>query len=130
MKKQILTVCVAAVLLALGSGCAAVVLGGAAAAGAGGYAYVKGESKYTEGASLDRTYNATLAAMKDLEFPVTSKSKDMIQASVTAKNASNKTITVHLKKLSDSATEVGVRVGAFGDETLSHAIIQKIKSHL
>jgi len=130
MKNKWLMILLLTSLLAAGAGCAVLVVGGAAAAGAGGYAYVNGESKATEAASLDRTWNATLAAMKDLEFPVTSQRKDALQAELTARNASDKKIAIQLKKVSDSATEIHIRVGTFGDETVSRVIFDKINKAL
>lgn len=117
-----------AVLLALTTGCVAVAVG--AAAGAGTYAYIKGELKSTESASLERTWSATQGAMKDLQFVVTSQKKDALEAELIARNASDKKITVSLKKISDTATEVRIRVGSFGDESLSRVILEKIKHRL
>jgi hypothetical protein len=114
-------------LLASGSGCAVVVVGGAAVAG---YAYVKGDLKSTEGASLDKSWNATLLAMKEMSYPVTKQGKDAIAGELTARNASNKEVYIYLKKLSDTATEFSIRVGTFGDEQASITILTKIKSHL
>ena len=76
-------------LLALGSGCALFVVGAAAGAGAAGYAWVDGEIKTTEAASMNQTWDATLAAMKDLQFTVTSQAKDALQGYLTARNANN-----------------------------------------
>jgi hypothetical protein len=117
-------------LLLFTQGCLLFVAGGAAAAGAGGYAYVKGEAVSTETVTLDRAWNASLAAMKDLEFPVTSQKKDALQAELTARDASDKKITVSLKKVSEKSTEIHIRVGTFGDESLSRVILDKIKKHL
>ena len=117
------------VLLAT-SGCALFVVGAAAGAGAAGYAYVSGELKSTESASLERTRSAALAAMKDLQFVVTSQSKDALEAEVTARNSSDKKITIKLKKISEAATELRIRVGTFGDEPLSRVILEKIRKHL
>jgi Protein of unknown function (DUF3568) len=49
---------------------------------------------------------------------------------LTARNASDKRIVVHLKKMSDTVTEIRVRVGTFGDEALSRVILDKINQHL
>ena len=117
-------------LLLLTAGCVAVAVGAAAAAGAAGYAYVSGELKSTESASLERAWSATTAAMQELEFPVTSKSKDALGAELTARNASDKKIAITLKKRSDNATEIRIRVGTFGDESLSRLILEKIKKRL
>jgi hypothetical protein len=130
MKDNVLMTGLLAAVLMIGAGCAVVVVGGAAAAGVGAYAYVNGECKATKSATLDRTWNATLAAMKALEFPVTSQAKDALEAELTARNASDKKITVKLKKLSDSVTEIRIRVGTFGDEALSRVILDKINEQL
>ena len=130
MRTKWLTVALAAALLALGGGCAAVVVGGAVvAAGVGTYAYVNGEMKGTETVSLDRAWNASQAAMKDLEFPITDKSKDALQAELTARTSADKKILIKLKRVSDGATEIGIRVGTFGDEAMSRLILDKIKNH-
>jgi Protein of unknown function (DUF3568) len=129
MSNKLLMIGVTAMLLAAGSGCALFVVGGAAAAGAGGYAYVKGEVKSTEGASLDRAWQATLAAMKDLEYTVTKQGKDALAGELTARNAIGKEIYIYEKKVSDTATEISIRVGTFGDEAVSRTILMKIKSH-
>jgi len=117
-------------LAAFGGGCALLVVGAAAGAGAGGYAYVNGEVKTTESASLDKLWDATLAAMKDLEYPVINQSKDALQAQLTARTSSDKKITINLKKLSPGATELRIRVDTFGDEALSRKILNQIESHL
>ena len=105
-------------------------VGGAAAAGVGGYAYVNGESKSTLSASLDKSWEAAQGAMQDLEFPVINRQKDVLEAELTARNASDKKIAIKLKKLSETATEVRIRVGTFGDEPLSRLILEKINKRL
>ena len=129
-KRLVLVLSLSAVLLAGGGGCALFVVGAAAGAGAAGYAYVKGELKATEQASLDRTWAASLGAMKDLEFPITKQSKDALTGHLTARNASDKKIEIDLKKISDKATEITIRVGTFGDENLSRVILEKIRKRL
>ena len=115
---------------ALVNGCALFAVGAAAGAGAAGYAYVKGELKSTEPASLDRTWDATLASMKDLQFTVISQAKDSLQARLEARDSADKKIEIKLKRVSDTTTDVRIRVGAFGDEALSHVILDKIRQHL
>jgi hypothetical protein len=130
MKTKWLTMVLAVALLAVGSGCAVVLVGGAlAAAGVGTYAYVNGELQGSEAVALDKAYDATLATMHDLQFPITTKSKDALQAEVVARNSADKKIQVKLKKVSDGTTDIRIRVATFGDETLSRLILEKIKSH-
>ena len=130
MKVKLLISALMASLLTLMSGCVLFVVGAAAGAGVAGYAWVNGEIKATESASLDRTWNATLAAMKDLEFPVVSQAKDALEADLTVRNASNTSINITLKKLDNASTEIRIRVGTFGDESLSRTILNKINSRL
>jgi hypothetical protein len=130
MKTKLMMTVLLASLLALGNGCILFVAGAAAGAGVGGYAYVNGEVASTESASMTQTWNATLAAMKDLEFPVTSQAKDALEANLTARNASNTSITIKLKNLSSTSTEIRIRVGTFGDEALSRTILNKISSRV
>ena len=128
--KLLLTVLLMASLLAFGSGCILFVAGAAAGAGVAGYAWVNGELESTEAASLSRTWEASLAAMQDLQFPVTSQAKDALEGNLTARNAKNTEIKIKLKYVSNTSTEIHIRVGTFGDETQSRAILSKIKEHL
>jgi len=112
-------------------GCpAAVLVGGGATAGGGAVAYIKGELKTTAQVSLDRAWKATQMAMDDLEFMVTGKEKDVFDAELTASGAVDKKIKVALKKISDTRTEIKIRVGAFGDKSLSQQILETIKKRL
>ena len=117
-------------LLALTNGCFLFVVGAAAGAGAAGYAYVNGEEKTTVAFSMNQTWDASLAAMKDLQFPVTNQAKDALQGNLDARNASNTNISIKLKYIFNTSTEIRIRVGTFGDESLSRIILNKINSHL
>ena len=127
---MIMMTAVALALLAAGSGCAVVVVGAVAGAGAATYAYVNGEVQSTLPATMDKTWGATQAAMKDLEFKVTTTTKDALNAELNATTADGKAIKIKLKRVSDTATEVGIRVGKFGDKQASDLILDKIKQHL
>lgn len=45
------------------------------------------------------------------------------------RNSADKKMLIKLKKVSDGATEIRIRVGTFGDESMSRLILDKIKSH-
>ena len=128
MKTKIWFVMLLAAVLALGSGCALFVVGAAAGAGAGTYAYMNGELKETEGVSYDAVYSATLAALGDMQYAVESKPKDAAKATITARTSTDKKVVVTLIKQSATVTEIHIRVGTFGDENLSRQILDKIKS--
>jgi hypothetical protein len=126
-KTQLLMTVLMASLLAFGSGCVAVVVGAAAVTG---YAWVKGEIVATEAASLTQTWDASLAAMEDLKYPVTSRVKDALEGEITAHDAKDTTIKVKLKYLANNSTRIYIRVGTFGDEQRSQIILGKIREHL
>jgi hypothetical protein len=112
------------------TGCVLFVAGAAAGAGAGTYAYVKGELKAGQPESLDRTWAATRQAVKDLQFKVTRSDKDALSARLTAKTALDKTVDIVLKRLPDDTTEIRIRVGTFGDQSASEEVLEKIRARI
>jgi hypothetical protein len=115
------------------SGCAAVLVGGAiaagAAAGVGAEAYSKGELRSLESVSLDQAWIAVPAAMKDAGVAVVDKSKDPLNANVEGSSEANKRVMVKLKNAGKQLTEVRIRVGTFGDEGLSRQILEGMRKH-
>lgn len=109
----------------LNSGCAAVLLGGAA--GAGTILYIKGELQSTEEVSLDTAWIATQTAIKDMEFVTGTTEKDDISAKLIAYTSDSREIQITLKRKTDKLTEIGIRVGTFGDESLSRLILENIR---
>ncbi len=129
MAKNSLSIMLLGILLFSSSGCVALLVGGGA--GAGTVAYIKGELKSTEEASIDRTWEAAQEAVKDLEFVITSKEKENTSsAKLIARDARDKKIEIELKKISEHLTKVTIRVGVFGDESLSRLILERLKKSL
>lgn len=121
----------ALLLVALASsGCVALLVGGAAAAGAGTVAYVRGELQSTLDAPFDRAWTATVRALGDLGMPVTAQEKDGLSGRITARAAGDRKVTVQLRKVSGTATEVRIRVGTWGDEAASRQILEQIQRRL
>jgi hypothetical protein len=119
------------ILLSLvNSGCAAVLLGGGAAAGAGTVLYVKGELQSVEEVPLDRAWNAANLAVRDMGFVIGNSEKDDLSGNLTAYTADNKKVQIKLKRRAESITEIRIRVGTFGDESLSRLILEKIRERL
>jgi hypothetical protein len=116
--------------IVLESGCAAVLVGGGAAAGAGGYAYMSGQLKSTEGASMDRVWEASQKAMKELGYVPATQRRDGFKAQLVARTVDDKKINLYLKRLSDNSTEIRIRVGVFGSESLSRLILEKTEKEL
>ena len=109
------------------TGCAAILVG--AAVGAGTVVYVNGQLKAADDVSLDRAWNASLAAMDSLQFKVTKQQRDALAGNIVARGADDRKVEIWLKKQTDKVTEVRIRVGFFGDETLSRTIHSEIQKH-
>lgn len=112
--------------LAFTSGCIAV----AAGAGAGAVAYIRGDLSATLDSSFDRVYKASQHAVQQLEFARVSDNKDALLGKIVVRNAADKKIEIKVERVGDNLSKVSIRVGTFGDETLSMAILDKIKANL
>ncbi|MCX7766060.1 MAG: DUF3568 domain-containing protein [Candidatus Sumerlaeia bacterium] len=127
--KQFSILALLGITLITTGGCALLLIGGAAAAGAGTAIYLMGELKATEAVSFERAWNACEAGLVDLDFSITSREKDALSGVIIARGAGDRKITIKLTRLSDRVTEIRIRVDTFGDESLSRFILDKIKSH-
>lgn len=111
-------------------GCALVLLGGGAAAGAGAVAYAQGELSSPQAASLDTTWEATRTALRDMRYTITEQEKGERRASLTARGPDEEKVTIGLEAKSSNVTEIRIRVGMFGDETVSRQILAEIEKRL
>ncbi len=108
-----------------------VVIGAAAAAvGAGTYYYIKGDLKRNYEASMDKAWQAAVTAVEELKLTTESKEHDAFNGIIKGKMADGKSFSINLKRLGENLTEVGVRIGTFGDRVRSEAIHDKILSKL
>ena len=108
-----------------GTGCVAVVAG--AAAGAGGYAYVKGEARSEEAVSVAEAFDASKKALASLGFRVTSATKDALEGKVEATGAEGRIVQVKCERVESGQTRIGVRVGTFGDRDQAAVILDAIR---
>jgi hypothetical protein len=115
-------------VVGLSSGCVAVVAG--AAAGAGTVAYLRGELEASLERNLDTVVRSTSSSLEQLQFVKISEKKDALAAEVIARTARDQKINVSMEKISDTLTRVKIRVGMFGDEAVSRALLDKIKANL
>ncbi len=129
MKRLILCAGAGSVMLSAG-GCALVAVGAVAAAAAVGTSvYMNGKLESNEQATLEESYEATLAAMEAMEFDIKKHDKDALEARVLSERASGETVTVRLFGEEDG-TRIAIRVGALGDEQVSMRLLEEIRSRL
>lgn len=108
----------------------AVIGAAVAAAGAGTYYYIKGDLQRNYEASMDRTWEATIKSVEELKLTVESQKHDGLSGVIKGKMADGKGFEINLKRLGENLTEVGVRIGTFGDRVRSEAIHDKILSKI
>lgn len=107
------------------------ILGGAAAAaGAGTYAYIKGDLKRNYEAPIDKAWEAAVKAVEELKMTIESKKHDAFSGIIKGKMADGKSFAINLKRLGENSTEIGIRIDTFGDRQKSEVIHDKILSKL
>jgi hypothetical protein len=109
------------------TGCVAVVAAGAAGTGV---AWYSGRLEANLDQNLDAVFAASQKALNQLEFANISNKKSSVDAQLVSRTALDKKVEVTLEKVTDRSTKVIIRVGVFGDETLSMSILDKIKAAL
>ncbi|MDR4481732.1 MAG: DUF3568 family protein [Nitrospirales bacterium] len=117
---------VSAVLLT--AGCVALMVG--AGAGAAGTVYVMGKLQERGEASVPQVRKVTVAALEDLSFPIHQNKGDKLSAQIESETADGKAIWVKVNFVTESLSELIIRVGLTGDEQRSREILQAIKRHL
>ncbi|GAB6113676.1 DUF3568 family protein [Desulfomicrobium escambiense] len=117
----------AILLVLLCTGCAAVVVGGAAAVGT--YTYVAGQLKKTYNVNLDGAYRASIAGCESLGLPVLEREMQLSQATVKTRDGERE-VWINLKTQSSTTTEISIRVGYLGDEQASRRIHDAIGAKL
>ena len=114
-------------LVLLCTGCAAVVVGGAAAVGS--FTYVAGQLKKTYNADLDTSFRASLAGCESLGMPILDREKQLSQATIKTQDG-DRDVWITLKTQSSTTTEISIRVGYLGDEQASRRIHDAIGAKL
>lgn len=109
------------------SGCVAILAGGAA--GAAGYAYFKGAAERHYAEPVDVTAEATRQALNELGLAATVHRGDRLGAILRAESAAGKKIKIEIGPYG-SGSVVAVRVGTFGDETISEQIFDRLDRHV
>jgi hypothetical protein len=109
------------------TGCVAVVAAGAAGTG---MAWYRGRLEANLDQNIEAVFVASQKALNQLEFANISNKKSTVDAQLVSRTALDKKVEITLQKVTDRSTKVIVRVGVFGDETLSMSILDKIKAAL
>jgi hypothetical protein len=79
---------------------------------------------------MDKTWEATIKSVEELKLTIESQKHDGLSGVIKGKMADEKSFEINLKRIGENLTEVGVRIGTFGDRVRSEAIHDKIHSNL
>ena len=130
MRNGLIVVLVSGLMLQL-TGCAALLVGGAAAgAAAAGIMYRDGELRADLEATPPTVIKATERAFRDLIWTKESAQASATDGQATARTATGKEVLVTVTRKTDNTSQIGIRVGTFGDENLSRLLYDKIKFFL
>ena len=127
MQKQQVFLTVLGISMAIvAQGCIVAAVG----AGAGTIAYIKGDLEVVESKNIDAVYEATEKAVEQLGLNVNKKTKDAMSATIVARDAQDKKVTIKLKATTENTTKISIRIGIFGSETKSRLIYEQIRENL
>jgi hypothetical protein len=101
-----------------------------AGAGAAGTVYVMGKLQERVEASVPKVQKATIAGLQDLNLPIQKNEGDKLSAQIESKTADEKAISIKINFVTESLSELTIRVGLTGDEQRSREILRAIKRHL
>ncbi len=105
-------------ILVLASGCSRrMFIAGAAATGVGvgTYSYVKGNLRRTYEAPMDKVWEATLTTLQEFNLTIVSQRHDGFSGLIERKMADGRRFNINVIRQDANNTEVGIRVGTFGD---------------
>ena len=112
------------------TGCAPVAFIGGAALGVGGYKYYNGSLVVIYKTSLDKTWDASIKALEELEYQVYKRNREMTSGKISTVGSLSEKIRISVKYVSLEETEVRIMVGVLGDEVISNKIKDKISDIL
>ncbi len=111
-------------------GCTAALVAAGAGAGVGTVAYIKGELVTEINAPMETAMRAVHNALSVLKLRTLTEQSDAFTGKVTARSAHDDDITILLTRITDTNTEISIRVGIFGDRKFSQAILDEVKKQL
>jgi hypothetical protein len=130
--KRLLILAVFGGILLAQSGCLVAAVGACAGAG-GAYAYYHGNVSDDYSAEFGQVYQASKEALADMAMPVITEKHDGLTGTIESSLSDGTKVTISLeekpriKPEDGHTTEVGVRVGYFGDQSLSSNMMDKIR---
>jgi hypothetical protein len=107
-------------------GCVLAWLGLGAGMGIGAYKYVEGRLEREYPLSYSRAWDATNAALANLQISISNSTKGNTKGDIDAVRKDGKRVLVTLKDRGQGVTTISVRVGLIGDRALAEAVHDEI----
>lgn len=109
-------------------GCALAWVGVGAGAGIGGLKYVEGRLERQYPVEFARAWDATNAALANLQISVTGSLNEDVKGEIEAIRKDGVKVSISLKDMGQRVTSVSIRVGTFGDRDEAKKIHDEIAS--
>ncbi|MCK5379704.1 MAG: DUF3568 family protein [Acidobacteria bacterium] len=95
-----------------------------------GFTFLRGTLKGVLSAALPTVEAATLAAMEELDFVAVDVISDKLKGTVKARMADGTKVSVKLQAEDFESTMVKIKVGTWGDQSISVQILRHIQKKL
>ena len=118
---------VAPLIVAPCVGCALVAIG---AGGAAGYAYAAGKEEKVYPYPVEETVAAVREAMQEMQLRLESDRADALCARFESHLATGEKVAIKVEAKGQGLTEVGIRIGVFGDHLATRMLFEKIDARL
>jgi len=105
-------------------------IGAGAAAGIAGYKFYHGALNVIYEAPFEKTWNATLKALRDMNIKVTASNHDLTTGKISGLYPDKTPVNISLKYKTSKETEAIIRVGPLGNEAASENIKEAIRKVL
>ena len=105
-------------------------LAAAGAAGAGTVAYMKGDLEADLDAAPDAVIEATKRAAEELKFTTEYAHGSRLDGRAKLRTAAGKEIFIKVESRGQNFSHVSIRVGTFGDDSLSNHVLATIRDNL
>ena len=94
------------------------------------YSKAEGVLRATLEGSVPEVVNATNATLEDLELTGVDSTVDKLKGKITARMAVGTKVTINLEAVDFANTSIKIKVGTFGDRSISLQILQNIEKRL
>jgi PBP1b-binding outer membrane lipoprotein LpoB len=94
------------------------------------YSKAEGVLRSTLAGSMPDVVNATNTTLTDLELVGIDSTVDKLKGKITARMAVGTKVTINLEAIDFENTSIKIKVGTFGDASVSMQILRNIEKHL